>query len=196
MSSNGNEVWRFDPVRVAELEVAGWRAYYRRAWGRLLRLLLQVTCEQFGLALPWALQGSYYVVRASVAWVQVDHDLRLVRRYLRRYYTLVARHGHGLRFEPRRVADLELRYWALNRRFASEPYGEKSPLIRSLAELHAAMFGISVEEAMSSGMGRAKALHRVGKITAGRSTDLDTDWEQAERDLRSGYASLIPDAEG
>lgn len=185
----------FDPDRLAYSEVAGWRAYYDRKWLRMLRLLVQMERVQFGFSWMRALQGAYYVVRASAAWVPLDHDVRAIRRYLRKFYSLVKLHGgkNGKRyhFDPNTVAELELRYWYYNRKVGTLPYSEDSPLIPSLAELHAATFGLPVATTHESAVGRALSLHTVGKITGGKSSDLEGDWRRAEEYLREGYRSLV-----
>ena len=181
----------FDPERLAYLEVAGWRAYYDKAWPRMLRLLVQLTHEQFSLTWPRAVQGAYCVLRASIAWKPIDHDLRVVRRYLRKFYTLAYRHGRPLGFDPKDVADKELRYWIVSRKYSSTPWREDSPLINTMTDLHAALFNITPDAARPSGWGRARSLHVVGSISSGRSTDLERDWELAERYLREGYQSLL-----
>jgi hypothetical protein len=181
----------FDPDRLAYLEVGGWRAYYDKNWPKMLRLLVTLTREQFGFTRLRALQGAYYILRASIAWKPVDHDLRIVRRYLRRFYVLAYRYGTPFGFDPKVVADKELRYWIVSRKYSSTPWREESPLIDTMTDLHAALFNITPEAARPSGWGRARSLHVVGSITAGRSMDLERDWELSERYLREGYRSLL-----
>ena len=180
----------FDPDRLAYLEVAGWRAYYDRAWSRMLWLLMKMEREQFGLSWPRAVQGAYYIVRASAAWVPLDHDLRKVRRYLRKFYRLVVKHGSVEPFDPLKAADLELRYWHYNRELAQTEYEEDSPLVRSLAELHSVLFGHPLDAVRESARGRARSLHTVGLITGDQSPDVAGDWRRAEAYLRDAYRSL------
>jgi hypothetical protein len=181
----------FDPDRLAHLEVAGWRAYYDKAWLKMLRLLVQLTHEQFGLTWPRSIQGAYYVLRASVAWKPVEHDLRIVRRHLRKFYTLAHRRGKSSDFDPKVVADKELRYWIVSRKYSSTPWRDDSPIIGTMSDLHAALFNITPDAARQSGWGRARSLHVVGTITSGRSGDPEGDWEIAERYLREGYRRLL-----
>ncbi len=180
----------FDPDRLAYLEVAGWRAYYDRKWMRLLTLLIKMEREQFGFSWLRAIQGAYYITRASIAWVPLDHDLRAIRRDLRKFYRLVVKHGRDFHFDPVKVADLELRYWHYNRQLAQTEYDENSALVRSLAELHAAMFDISPQAVRESARERALSLHTVALITGKRSTDIEGDWQRAEEHLRKAYRCI------
>jgi hypothetical protein len=182
----------FEPDRLAYLEIAGWRAYYERAWPKMLKLLVELCREQFNLSPPRALQAAYYVLRASMAWKPANHDLRTVRYYLRKFYQVAQKHGKQFHFSPKEVADLELRYWIMSRKYSGTPWTGTSPLVNTMAELHAALFGISREAALPSGRDRARSLHTVGHINAGRSTDVEGDWQHAEEYLREGYRSLLP----
>jgi hypothetical protein len=181
----------FDPDRLAQLEVAGWRAYYSKRWAKMLVLLLQLSREQFGFSWPRALQAAYYIVRASVAWKPVDHDVKVVRRYLRKFYRFARQHGSRFRFDPREVANAELRYWFVSRKYSTTPWREDSPLIQTMTDLHAALFRITPEAAHPSGYWRARSLHELGIITGGRSTDLEGDWARVEDLLRDGYRRLL-----
>ena len=181
----------FDPDRLAYLEVAGWRAYVEKKWLRLLWLVVSLAREQFGFSWPRAIQGAYYVTRASVIWKPVEHDVPAVRRYLRKFYRLAAKHGKGFTFDPRQVGDLELKYWHVSRLYSSTPYRDDSPLIPVMAELHSAIFGVSSGEAWASAVGRTRSLHAYGGIAARHSQDVEGDWRRSEEYLRDGYRTLV-----
>ncbi|HLG70177.1 MAG TPA: hypothetical protein VK009_07105 [Chloroflexota bacterium] len=173
-----------NPERLAYLETAIWKAYYDRRWLAVLWLTLQLVHEQFHLSWLQAIRASYCTTRAAVAWAPVDHDVAKVRRYLARFYELA-----GVR-DPRRVAELELRYWIVHRDLSGQPESEKGPLEDSLAELHAALFGLPVEQTRTSGIARARAADTVDEITSGRSQDVPADWAKVETYLREAYGSL------
>lgn len=80
----------FDPDQIARYEVAGWRAYYDHRWGTLLRLTVTLCQEQFQIPFPRSLLAAYEIVRASIAWVPVEHDLARVTEHLTRFYALAA----------------------------------------------------------------------------------------------------------
>jgi len=180
----------FDPIRLAYLETAIWRAYYDRAWPLVLGLTVQLAHEQFGLSWPRSIQAAYYTTRASIVWAPVRHDVDAVGWWLERFYTLAREHGRGFSFDPKRVADLELRYWIVHRDLAGQPESAKGPLEDSLAELHSALFGLPLEACRASGVARARAADAVDLITGHRSTDVDLDWARVERHLRDAYTSL------
>jgi hypothetical protein len=180
----------FEPDRVAYLEVAGWRAYYDRKWVLCFRLLAQLAREQFHLSRLRALQAAYYITRASVAWAPVEHDTRVVRRYIRKFYRQIRQYGRGFTFDPTEVARLEFVYWDVHRRLSSELDERRAPLVDSLAKLHAALFGIAPEAAYESGLERSRSTTHVDSVTGKRSTDIEADWQAAEEHLRLAYRSL------
>ncbi len=170
--------------RLAYLETEIWRAYYDRRWPRVLWLTLVLVHEQFHLSWPRAVYAAYLTTRAALAWAPAKHDVETVRRYLRRFYA-VARVAAA-----KRVADLELEYWIVHRDLSGRPESEKEPLERSLAELHAALFGLPLDAVYRSGVERARAADAVDEITSGRSRDVPGDWQRVEGHLRAAYGSI------
>ena len=179
--------FRFDPDRVAYFEAAGWRAYYDRRWPRVTRLMTQLCEEQFHIPAPTSWLAAYYVARASIAWAPVDHDEATVRRYLERFYRIARRYS-GLRFDPARAAELELRYFDDHRRFSGKE--DKGEYLETMTALHAELFGLPPDEARESAEWRVRATATVDRITGKVSTDVEGDWARAEEELRRCYRSL------
>lgn len=179
--------FEFNPARIAYYEATGWRAYYERDWLKLLRLVVGLCQEQFHIPFPRSLLASYYVTRASFAWVPVDHDEQTVLKFYEKFYQ-VARHYSGLHFDPVQVARLELRYNDDHRRLSGNP--NKREFIQTMTELHSAVFGISLERASLSAELRVLANNTVDLITSKTSTDVAGDWRKLEEYLRQCYTSI------
>jgi hypothetical protein len=179
--------FHFNPDRIAYFEAHGWRAYYDRDWGLLLRLLIGMNQEQFRIPFPLSILAAYYVVRASIAWVPVDHDEATVRAYYEKFYRMAARYS-GLRFDPVRVGELELRYNDDHRRLVGQ--ADKTPFIETMVQLHSTTFGIAPEQARESAELRVLANNTVDKITGKTSTDVEGDWRRLEEYLRQCYRSI------
>jgi hypothetical protein len=177
----------FDPDRVAYFETEGWRAYYDRKWLRLLRLLVTMSHEQFRIPWPQAIAAAYYVTRASVAWVPAAHDEARVLRYYEAFYRLAARYS-GLKFDPKRVAELELKYNDDHRRLVGAE--DKTELLQTMVDLHSALFGLSEAQVAESATHRVAALNAVDRITSKRSTDVAADWREVLEELQRCYRSL------
>lgn len=178
---------RFDPQRVAELEAAGWRAYYERSWLRLFWLTAALAREQFRIPLPFALVGASYIARAAKVFAPLAHDDVPVRADLARFYRIVRRWS-GLRFDPDEVAELELRYWDVHRRLSGRP--DKTEFIEAMVALHSTTFGLAPDAARESAERRVAANTIVDTITARTSTDVPADWRRLEEQLVRCYRSI------
>jgi hypothetical protein len=179
--------FEFRPERVAYFEAAGWRAYYDRKWFRLLSLVVSLCQEQFRIPFPMSLVAAYYVTRASVAWVPLDHDIKLVNSYYEKFYRLARRYS-GLTFDPKRVGELETEYNDVHRRLSGKP--DKTEFIATMVKLHSAVFGLSPEQARESAELRVLANNTVDLITSKTSTDVEGDWTKLEEYLRQCYRSI------
>jgi hypothetical protein len=182
------QVLDFDPDMVARLEASGWKAYYAHDWLRAFLLLVRMDQEQFHIPFPRSLLGAYYTVRASIAFAPADHDAALpaVRDYLRKFYALVAE-VNGQQYDPDRVGDLELDYWIVHRQVAVARATDYTPLVDSLAALHAAIFDSTPEQMRASAESRARSAAHVDLITSKRSTDEAADWRAVYFYLRRSY---------
>jgi hypothetical protein len=184
MTENG---FRFDPKMVARYEVEGWKAYYDHAWLNLLRLIVALAQAQFRIPFPYSLLAAYYITRASVAWVPKDHDLAVIRGHLEKFYRLVLRYS-GLRFDPRQATVLETDYWDVHRRLSGLP--DKTEFIEVMTALHAALFGLTLEQARESGELRVEANNVLDTITGHTSPDPARDWLRCEALLDQCYSSI------
>jgi hypothetical protein len=179
--------FKFNPERVAYFEAAGWRAYYDHKWIKMLRLIVGLCQEQFSIPFPMSLLAGYYTIRASAAWVPADHDEQKILRYLEKFYQLARRYS-GLKFDPSRVAVLELQYFDVHRRLSGKP--EKDEFLQILIDLHSAIFGLSSEQMEESAEWRLLAANTVDLITSNSSTDVEGDWVKLEEYLRRCYRSI------
>jgi hypothetical protein len=179
--------FEFNPDRVAYFEAAGWRSYYDRQWPRMLRLIVGLCQEQFHIPFPRSLLAAYYTTRASLAWVPVDHDEQKVLAQLEKFYR-IARSYSGLKYDPARVAVLELQYFDVHRRLAGNP--EKREFLQALIDLHSAIFGLSPEQVKESAEWRLRAANTVDLITSNTSADIEGEWAKLEEYLRQCYRSI------
>jgi hypothetical protein len=188
-TGRGLDLSRLNPARIAYYEKAGWEAYYDRNWPRAFGLMARLIETQFQVPFPRSLLAALHVVRASIAFAPRDHDLDATQKRLERFYRVAAR-ANGDSFDPRRAAELELRYWVVHRELAEAPELDKRPLVQSLAELHAALFGRTPAELWPSAESRAAAAEVVDRITGRRSTDVAADWRKVEECLRQAYQQV------
>jgi hypothetical protein len=180
-------MFSFDPDRVAALEADGWRAYYDRRWGLVLRLILILCQEQFSIPFPISLVAAYHATRAASQFAPVRHNTRAVQSSYARFYRLARRYS-GLQFDPDEVAALELEYNVVHRELAG--IADKSAFVDTMTRLHAAVFGLTLEQARASAEQRVLANTLVDRITSGESTDILADWAQIRAALQRCYRSI------
>lgn len=179
--------FHFEPDRIAHIEAAGWRAYYDRKWFKVLYLIVVLCQQEFHIPFPQSLLAAYYTTRASAAWVPADHNEQKVLAFLEKFYRLAQRYS-GLKFDPVRVAALELQYFADHRRLVGQ--SDKSAFISTMVDLHGAIFDLTPQQALESAKWRVLAADTVDLITGKTSTNIETDWAILEEYLRRCYRSI------
>lgn len=182
----------FNPDRSAALETAGWKAYAARNWPRFLLAMTRLNAEQFHMPLPLAILGSWYLVRASLAWVPADHDEAMVRSSLEQFYRLARRYSR-LSFNPERAAECEIRYWDAHRRAVRQT--DKQAFTQAMIALHGELFGISPEQARESAELRVEANNVYDPIALGEKAGTDAEWSAVQLLLQRCYRLALREME-
>jgi hypothetical protein len=185
----------FNPHKVAYYEKSGWEAYYDRDWPRAFRLMVALNREQFHMPLMTAISAALDIVRASRAFAPVDNDVPKATEYLRNFYKKAHRTA-DLPTDPATLSTLEMDYWVVHRHLAIERIKQPdlenlAPMVESLVNLHAALFGISGQAARRSAELRALAAKAVDRITGRYSNDVEADWRQVESYLQQAYQAVL-----
>ena len=194
---------RFDPDRVAHLEIEAWRAYYDRRWLRMARVLVAAHREQFNLAPAGALLATISASRAAIAFAPLEgSDVNAARRHLVAYYRRV-RAALGTAAGAATLAERELDYWVVHRRLAIarkanpptalsdvETLRTIEPMTAAFARLHAALFDSTPEIMRPSAEWRALAAVAVDRISGSYSTDVAADWSLVESHLQRAYRDI------
>jgi hypothetical protein len=161
----------------------------------VLRLMVRLNRAQFAMGWAEAVAAAVDTVRAAAAFAPAANDLSATRRHLTRYFAR-ARRSAGISAEAATLAEHELDYWVIhrelaNRRKADRADDDLTPLVDALTQLHAAVFGSTVERVRVSAALRALAAARVDRITGGYSDDVAADWEQIHALLRDAYRAVL-----
>jgi hypothetical protein len=181
----------FDPATVAQLEVAGWRAYYARNPFAALAVLWRLTRGQFALPFAVALRAAYYALRGQAAFAGARGRAERALPWMTRFYAVTPRRD-GVSAEQ--LAEAEIEYWAQHRRVVHQP--DQTTLTEALAELHALLFGGTPATQHESAQARTLACQAVDRITGRVSTDVPSDWRLAEDHLRRAYELAVAVARG
>lgn len=168
----------FEPQTVGRLEQQAWAAYYYRQWPQLFDLLLRLSRSQFGLSLPQALYASYMATQAQVVFAQQGDGDGLAEDWMRRFYEYV-RDPVGGRYDPRRAAELEVRWWVVHRQ--RDRYPNCSALAAALAATYGEVYQVPAERTLPAAEARAEAM------------DLSDQWNREGKDPNSPLLGQISD---
>ena len=143
--------------------------------------------SQFGLSLPQAVYASYLGTRAQIVWARQGDRDGLAEAYMRRFYEFV-REPTGARYDPRRAAELEVRWWAVHRQ--REQAADHSALTAALAATYAEVYQRPVERMVAAAEARAQAMDLSDRwIREGKAADSPLLGRIADL-LVAGYRAL------
>jgi hypothetical protein len=190
MSATASADWgrRFDPDRIAALELRMWKAYYRRQPLRLGVLLIQANRAQAGVAWPRAVIAAFYLARAAVGFGSATGDYERFRPDIARGYRWL---GLPEEVDAEAVVDRELRWWVV-RREVGLASGEAAGDV--ITGLYAALYQMPSDDVAEAGRLRGLAAE-----VRDRGATADPDgpggpgrayWPEVARLLRRSYRSL------
>jgi hypothetical protein len=112
---------RFDPDRLAALELGMWQAYYAKQRVRLFALLVTTLREQYRYSWAVATREAFHLARAAATFGDLRSGYDVVLPDLEQAYGTAKSWMHA-GFDPNAVAHAELAWWAARR-----VPGENSP---------------------------------------------------------------------
>jgi hypothetical protein len=178
----------FDPDRLARLELAMWKAYYRGQPALLFRLLVRAVREQARVSWPRALLASLALTRAAAGFAHADGDYERFAPDIVRGYRLLGLPEH---VDAAEVARRELRWWVVRREIGPAAGHAAGAAITAV---YAALYDVPRERVEEAGRLRGLAAE-----VRDRGADDDPDgprgpgdgyWPEVGRLLRDSYRSL------
>ena len=179
----------FDPDRLAALELAMWKAYYRRQGPRLFALLVRANHEQAGVGWLRAFQAAFYLARAAVRFGRSEGDYQRFEPDIIKGYQ-VLRLPRGV--DATEVARRELRWWVVRREIGLAA-GDAAGV--AITALYAAIYRVPETEVREAGSLRGEAAEVRDRGAAadadGPAGAGDAYWPEVERLLHASYRSLL-----
>lgn len=178
----------FDPDRLARLELAMWKAYYRREAARLFRLLVRANREQARVGWLQALVAAFWLAWAAARFGRSTGDYDRFEAPIARGYRWL---GLPADVDVIEVARRELRWWVVRREIglaAGEAAGE------AITALYAELYDLPEAQVAEAGRLRGQAAE-----VRDRGATIDPDgpggegrayWPEVARLLRQSYRSL------
>ena len=178
----------FDPDRLAALETAMWKAYYRRQPARLFGFLIKGLHEQAHASWPRALASSLLLTKAAVGFARASGDYERFEPAIARGYRFL---GLPDDVDLAAVARNELRWWVVRREVglaAGAAAGD------AITDTYAALYVVPREVVAEAGRLRGLAAEVRDR---GAADDPDGSagpgagyWPEVARLLRDSYRSL------
>jgi hypothetical protein len=178
----------FEPDRLADLEIAMWKAYYRRQPARLFGHLIRGLREQAHVSWPRALAAGFFLTKGAAGFARATADYDRFAPDIARGYRLL---GLPARIDAEEVARRELRWWVVRREIglaAGQAAGE------AITRLYAALYDVPESVVAEAGRVRGEAAEVRDR---GGSADPDghrarglTYWPQVAALLRRSYREL------
>ena len=178
----------FDADRLASLETAMWKAYYRRQPARLFGLLIQGLREQAHASWPRAIAASLFLTRGAAGFARSSGDYDRFAPDIARGYRLL---GLPRNVDAEEVARRELRWWVVRREIglaAGAAAGD------AITRLYAALYDVP-----ETAVAEAGRLRGVAAEVRDRGASEDPDgatgpgrsyWPEVARLLQDSYRSL------
>jgi hypothetical protein len=172
---------RFEPARLADLEVRMWQAYYAKERVRLFTLLVTMLREQYRY--PWATASveAFHLARAAATFADLKGNYDVVLPDLEAAYE-TARSWTGAAFDARAVARAELAWW-IARRMPGHNSAEQVGLL--IAEEYGLLYETPPENVAAAAQLRARAAAMRDEQAA------HPDWGAIARLLRASYDELL-----
>jgi hypothetical protein len=185
---------RFDPDRLAELEVDMWKAYYAQHKLKLFRLLVTTLREQYRYAWWKAVDHGFHWARAAATFGAARGDYDRVLPDLERGFA-IARAWTGSDFDVHAAAVAELSWWKARRDPASGKGADKNRVVAArMSEAYAILYGVPRERVAEAARLRVEAadLRDRGANAAPPGTDRNAtvDWKAVSWLLHQSYRSL------
>ena len=177
----------FDSQEVARLETAMWRSYYDTERVKLFGQLAELLRTQYRLPFVRSNLVAYQAAKAAFVFKQGHNrsEYEKALPHLKNYYAAI-RHASDTPFAVERAAQLELEWWIIHR---ERQQHTPDDLVKSLAELPAAIYQIPVEKVTEHAKLRAEAMTlRDDKAAAGGVSE--TDWQKIDQLLQESWRSL------
>lgn len=171
---------RFDPARMADLELRMWQAYYEKDRVRLFALLVATLREQYRYSWAVASVEGFHLARAAARFSELQSNYDAVLPDLEAAYG-TARAWLGAGFEPAAVARAELAWWVARR----TPGRNNAAIVAGLiADEYALLYETSRDLVMLPAQLRAEA----AALRDANATS--PDWDTIGRLLQESYAAL------
>jgi hypothetical protein len=170
----------FEPVRLADLELRMWQAYYAKQNVRLVCLLVTLLREQYRYSWATAAREGFHLARAAATFGNARSNYEVVLPDLEAAYG-TARDWLRAGYDPKAVAKSELAWWVQRRIPGANSPAQVGGLI---ADEYALLYEAPRASVLTAAVLRAEA----GALRDAQAAQ--PDWERIRRLLLDSYIAL------
>jgi hypothetical protein len=175
---------QFDPEKLAGYEKENYKAYYQRNWLKLISASIQMIREAYHLSWLEAVFAAYEIARAEIAFAPKNNDLQLVKKHIRRFYSMLNK-IHKLDLVLDAVVEVEINWWIVHRnQFGIE---QNQSLAAAIAVLLQTVYRIDGQNAHLAGTYRAMGMLRSDQWVQQGMDPTSTLLDEEEELLSEGY---------
>ncbi len=176
---------KFNPDKVAEIELHMWQAYYRHQFLKLFFLLTRLTRENFGVNYLVSIQIAYYAALAAGDFrlnKGKENQERVLKKLIR-FCQIISEHSTEP-FDYKKAAELELQWWLVDR------YPDRYQISRkeSLALAMAAIYNIDPSKLGEYASKRAEAMVLQDEVE--NLKGVEADWNKIGLLLKDSWRSI------
>ncbi len=179
-----NNLKKFNPDKIAELDLNMWQAYYSHNFFKLFILLLHLNHEFFGLDYFHTLQAAYYSASAAINFRlnrgKENHELIITK--LTKFLKIISDNNIE-KFNYKNVAELEFKWWMIDR--YPKPY--QTSREEGLARAMAAIYNTDYVKLTEYANYRAQAMTLQDEA---KTVGQEADWEKIGSLLKQSFNSL------
>ncbi|MCE9548862.1 hypothetical protein K8Q98_00455 [Candidatus Nomurabacteria bacterium] len=175
---------KFNPEKIAELDLNMWQAYYSHNFFKLFLLLLRLNHEFFGLDYFHTLQAAYYSASAAINFRRnkEKENSEIIIEKLTKSFKIISDNNIE-KFDYGKAAELEFGWWMIHR----YPKAYQTSLKEGLAQAMAKTYNTDSLKLKEYADYRAQAMILRDKA---KITGKETDWDEIAYLLRKSFNSL------
>lgn len=175
---------KFNPDKIAELDLNMWQAYYNHNFFKLFILLLRLNHESFGLDYLRTLQASYYSAFAAINFRlnKGKEDSKTIIKKLEKFFKIISDNNID-KFDYKKVAELEFGWWMIDRYPKLYQTSREEGLARAMATIYSIDYLKLTEYANY----RAQAMVLQDEAEA---TNQEANWKKIGSLLKQSFNSL------
>ncbi len=176
-----------DVARIANLEIATWRAHNNAEHALMASLFIEYNMSLYGIKKEVADQ-ILPIMLEVVRFHDSGESEKSVDAAVR-YYDLI-KMNTDLKFDPKKIAELEIEWWKTHDELGKSK--NIDDLAQVFTDLYSGIYGVGMEDLIRAGKLKAEATieHDLAEDPLTLSSEVEGHWDKAKELLVSFYLEI------